>query len=406
MDTSEQLCSFEVVEGEVVASGNGADIKQCSPDVVENGSCTHSLEMESATAPTPGISFFAKYLTVWVILAMIGGTAIGALAPSVPQALEKATLANIWIPGAILVWLMVYPMMLKVRWSAIRNAHEHPGGLFLTTFVNWVVQPFTMYALALLFFEVIYRNVLTAEKQSEYIAGAVVLGGSPCTAMVFVWSSLAGGDPTYTLMQVVINDIILLILYVPTMKLLLNTSDIALPWDTVYLAVVLFVVIPFVLGTLTHLIASRRTNGNQLLEQIEAWFSPISSLALILLVVFIFISQAEVITDSPADVVLVAIPLIMQTFIIFGLTYGLAWYTCLQHDIAGPAAFIGSSNFFELAVAVAMAVYGPGSGAVLVTVVGVLVEVPIMLMEVAIVNATKDRFEKRLNDAQCRCKHE
>ena len=387
----------------------------CSPSEVESGACTAPIlhshdespslsEPEAEERSSPQISFFAKYLTVWVALAMIVGTTIGALVPSIPDALEKATVARIWIPGSILVWLMVYPMMLQVRWSAIRYVHENPGGLFLTTFVNWAIQPFLMFAFAKLFFNVLYEGILTAEKQSAYIAGAVILGGSPCTAMVFVWSSLVGGDPNYTLVQVVLNDIILLFLYVPTAKLLLNISDVELPWDTVYLSVVLFVVVPFALGVLTQFIVLRRNNGEEVLKRIGDAFSPVASFSLVLLVVFIFISQAEIITDSPQDVLLVAVPLILQTVSIFVLTCGIAYYVCLPYKIAGPAAFIGSSNFFELAVALALTVYGPKSGAVLVTVVGVLTEVPVMLMEVYVVKATKEAYNKRVNAPDCKCK--
>jgi len=289
-------------------------------------------------------------------------------------------------------------MMLKVRWSALRNVHQNPGGLLLTTFINWAVQPFLMYGLARLFFTIIYSGIFSDEKQSEYIAGAVILGGSPCTAMVFVWAGLINGDVNYTLVQVVLNDILLLFLYVPTAKLLLNISTIELPWDTVYLSVVLFVLVPFVLGTITQFVVLRRPNGEQLLMRIEDYFSPIASLALVLLVVFIFLSQAKVITDSPTDVLLVAVPLILQTSLAFFLTYGLAYYFCLNHLIAGPAALIGSSNFFELAVALALTVYGPQSGAVLVTVVGVLVEVPIMLLEVNIIKRSKQWYNNRAED--------
>ena len=380
----------------------------CSPSV-ESGACTEpglSLHLESPSlseaeaeeGSSPKISFFAKYLTLWVALAMIIGTTIGALVPSIPEALEKATIASIWIPGSILVWLMVYPMMLQVRWSAIRYVHQNPGGLFLTTFINWAIQPFLMFAFAKLFFYVVYDGILTAEKQSEYIAGAVILGGSPCTAMVFVWSNLVGGDPNYTLVQVVLNDMILLFLYVPTAKLLLNLSDVELPWDTVYLSVVLFVVVPFAFGVLTQFLVLRRPHGEEVLKQIGDAFSPVASFSLVLLVVFIFISQAKIITDSPQDVLLVAVPLILQTVSIFVLTYGMAYYICLPYNVGGPASFIGSSNFFELAVALALTVYGPKSGAVLVTVVGVLTEVPNMLMEVYFVKATKEAYKRRVPD--------
>jgi ACR3 family arsenite transporter len=381
----------------------------CPPGVVENGECSFANnEEETITtadpiAAAPKINLFAKYLTVWIALAMIVGTAIGALVPSIPDALEKATISNVWIPGSVLVWLMVYPMMLAVRWNAIRQVHTKPRGLLLTTFVNWAVQPFIMYGLAVLFFNVVYGSVLDAETQSEYIAGAVILGGSPCTAMVFVWSSLAGGDANYTLVQVVLNDIILLFLYAPTTKLLLNISDIALPWGTIFLSVALFVVVPFALGMLTHLVVLRRENGEELMHRIQKLFEPVSAVSLVLLVVFIFISQAKAIVDNPTHVLLIMVPLLLQTSVIFVLSYGLAYFFCLEHNVAGPAAFIGSSNFFELAVALALTVYGPESGAVLVTVVGVLVEVPVMLLEVAIVNSTKQRYERHLADEKCRC---
>ncbi|KAG7359451.1 arsenic transporter [Nitzschia inconspicua] len=349
------------------------------------------------------MDIFAKYLTVWVGLAMILGTAIGALVPSIPQALERATVSNVWIPGSVLVWLMVYPMMLEVRWSAIKKIHTNPRGLLLTTFINWTVQPFVMYGPAVLFFQVVFGGLLDSQIQSEFIAGAVILGGSPCTAMVFVWSKLAGGDPNYTLVQVILNDIILLFLYAPTTKLLLNISDIPLPWATVFLSVFLFVVVPFAGGMITHFVVFRQRNGEELMRRIQKFLQPISEMSLILLVVFIFISQAEVIVDSPIDVLLIMVPLLLQTCFVFVLTYSMAYFFCLHHDVAGPAAFIGSSNFFELAVALALTVYGPQSGAVLVTVVGVLVEVPVMLLEVAVVNRTKARYERRLADDNCRC---
>ncbi|CAB9524687.1 arsenical-resistance protein [Seminavis robusta] len=375
----------------------------CSPSQVEDGTCVHDGNAANVNEE-PKISFFAKYLTIWIALAMILGTLLGSLVPSIPKALEKATVKQIWIPGAIFVWLMVYPMMLGVRWGKIRQVHSSPGGLCLTTFINWAVQPFLMYGLAVLFFEYAYAGLLDPQTQSDYIAGAVILGGSPCTAMVFVWSSLAHGDPNYTLAQVVLNDFILLFLYVPTTRLLLGLSDITLPWGTVFLSVGLFVVVPFLLGMFTHLVVLRKENGEDMLTRIQTLFQPISEVSLVLLVVFIFISQAQVITDNPGDVFLVMVPLILQTSIVFLLTYGAAYLFCLEHNIAGPAAFIGSSNFFELAVALAITVYGPDSGAVLVTVVGVLVEVPVMLMEVFIVNRTKDKYECRLVDENCKCK--
>jgi ACR3 family arsenite transporter len=260
-----------------------------------------------------------------------------------------------------------------------------------------------MYGLAVLFFDVIYKGILDPETRKEYIAGAVILGGSPCTAMVFVWSALANGDPNYTLAQVVVNDLILLVLYVPTTQLLLHLSDISLPWGTVFLSVALFVVIPFVLGAATQAYFLRKESGEASLANIQRFFKPCSAISLVLLVVFIFISQAQVISNNFTHVLLIAIPLVLQTSLIFLLTYSLAFFLCLKQNIGGPAAFIGSSNFFELAVALSLTVYGPDSGAVLVAVVGVLVEVPVMLLEVAIVNATKQRYENHLVDPNCQC---
>jgi arsenite transporter len=387
----------------------------CGPSVVEAGDCQQDVTTDVAGVPEEDLDheasadvdqplgFFARWLTLWVFLAMVLGTLIGALVPSIPAALEKATVESVWIPGAVLVWLMVYPMMLGVRWSALRQVPSEPKGLFLTCFVNWAVQPFSMYGLAVLFFDYIYDGILDPDTQKDYIAGAVILGGSPCTAMVFVWSALTHGDPNYTLAQVVLNDLILLVLYVPTVQLLLHMSDIALPWGTIFLSVALFVAVPFALGAVTQVYLLRKENGEDLLGRAQAFFKPVSAISLILLVVFIFISQAQVITDNATHVLLIMVPLILQTWLIFLLTYSVAFLVCLKHNIAGPASFIGSSNFFELAVAIALTVYGPGSGAVLVTVVGVLVEVPVMLLEVAIVNATKKRYEMRLVRSDCHC---
>ncbi len=371
----------------------------CSLEVMESDGCQVCVEQEgrpdNTTIGEPHMGCFERWLTLWVLLCMIVGTTFGALVPSIPEALEKATVANIWLPGSVLVWLMVYPMTLGVRWSAIREIPKHPQGILLTTIVNWGIQPFSMYGLALLFFNVIYGNILDPARQDEYIAGAVILGGSPCTAMVFVWSALAHGDPNYTLAQVVVNDLILLVLYVPTTKLLLGVSGIPLPWDTVFLSVILFVVVPFALGLLTQLYILRKPDGMKRLDRVQNFFKPVSASSLLLLVLFIFMSQAQVIVDNYGDAFLIMVPLILQTAFIFLLTYGLAYSLRLRHEIAGPAAFIGSSNFFELAVAVAITVYGPDSGAVLVTIIGVLVEVPVMLLEVVIVNASKKYFEER-----------
>lgn len=365
---------------------------------MESDGCHASVvqEVNSDETGQPHLGCFERWLTLWVFLCMIIGTLFGAFIPSIPDALEKATIANIWLPGSVLVWLMVYPMTLGVRWSAIREIPRHPAGILLTTLINWGVQPFTMYGLAILFFKVIYGNILDPATRDQYIAGAVILGGSPCTAMVFVWSALSHGDPNYTLAQVVLNDLLLLVLYVPTTQLLLGVSGIPLPWETVFLSVALFVVVPFGLGILTQFVLLRREqDGMKRLENVQHFFKPVSSLSLLLLVLFIFMSQAQVIVDNYVDAFLIMVPLLLQTALIFVLTYALAYYFRLRHEIAGPAAFVGSSNFFELAVAIAITVYGPDSGAVLVTIIGVLVEVPVMLLEVVVVNATRSQFEER-----------
>jgi len=410
-------CSSVLSEISAISSYAASGKRCCSDDTLEVGECNRNMSSADTIRTHTGaevaprsndqmhLGCFSRYLALWVILCMVIGTAIGTLVPALTDALEKATVSGVWIPGVVLVWLMIYPMMLGVRWSALKEVGKHPTGLILTTTINWAVQPFVMYGLAVLFFDVVYSGVLSPEEQSQYISGAVILGGSPCTAMVFVWSSMADGNPTYTLIQVLLNDLILLILYVPTTKLLLSISDIILPWDTVFLSVVLFVVVPGLFGVATHLIATGQGDYASL-EQVKRISKPISAASLLLLVAFIFMSQAQVIKSNWVHILLIIVPLVLQTTAIFVLAYSSAYGLCLEHNIAGPAAFIGSSNFFELAVALALTLYGPQSAAVLVTVVGVLVEVPVMLIEVAIVKATKQRFDRRMIDQSCYCNKE
>lgn len=340
------------------------------------------------------LGWFTKLLAVWVFLCIVLGTVVGAAIPAIPNALQKATISQVWIPGVVLVWLMVYPMMLGVEWNALKDLTKHPMGLLLTTVINWAVQPFLMYALALLFFTVVYASILPNEIQKQYLVGAVILGGSPCTAMVFVWSSMSNGNPTYTLIQVMLNDLILLVLYIPTLALLLSIAGLSLPWDTVAISVALFVVVPAVMGIITRVIMQQKW-GPAAISTVAAMFAPISTAALLVLVTCIFTLQAHVIIHSWVHVLLIAIPLLVQIFFVFALTYTTAYLLYIEHSVAGPAAFIGSSNFFELAVSLAITLYGPQSGATLVTVVGVLVEVPIMLLEVEIVNRTKQAFTHR-----------
>jgi ACR3 family arsenite transporter len=353
-------------------------------------------------APAP-LGWFGKLLGLWIALAMIIGTTLGALVPSLVEAFNSATVYQIWIPGIVLVWVMVYPMMLKVEWTALKEIPKHPLGLILCTAMNWAIQPFTMYGFARLFFNVFYRGILSPATQSQYIAGCVFLGTGPCTAMVFVWSALAKGNATYTLVQVMINDLILLGLYVPIVALLLSLSGIGLPWATVFLSIALFVVVPALLGIFTRLIFSRKC-GEGVVDKIDKVFQPLTYLSLILLVVFVCIQQGNVIVAHWTDVLLIIVPLALQNIVIFAITYFAAYFLCLEHNIAGPAAFIGSSNFFELGIALCISLYGPASGAVLVAVVGALVEVPVMLLLVWFVNRTKQMFVRRVSDASCYCR--
>lgn len=340
---------------------------------------------------------FGKFLWLWVALCMAAGTAIGALWPQVASSLARSSVNEISLPVTILLWIMIYPMMLKIEWTQIKKIVLHPKAIGVTVFTNWAVQPFFMYALAVLFFRVFCRRVLSDKEQTEFVAGAVLLGGAPCTAMVFVWSALAQGDPTYTLVQVCVNDLILLVLYVPTAVFLLGLSDIALPWDTVFMSVALFLLVPAAAGILTRVLLLRSTaHGLASVERLAARMEGVTGAALLVTIVFIFIFQGSQIVHGWSRILLIAIPLTLQTFAIAALAYGLCYWLRIEHSLAGPAAFIGSSNFFELAVAIAITVYGLDSGAVLVTVVGVLTEVPTMLCLVFLVKHTKPFYERRV----------
>jgi ACR3 family arsenite transporter len=339
-----------------------------------------------------GISFFEKYLTLWVALCIVAGIAIGELFPAFPQLLEKFEYANVSIPIAILIWIMIFPMMLKIDFSSVVDAVKMPKGLAVTLTVNWLIKPFTMFGIAWLFFYVIFKAFIPAELADEYLAGAVLLGAAPCTAMVFVWSHLTNGNPAYTLVQVAINDLIIIFAFVPIVALLLGVTDIPVPWDTLFMSVVLFVVIPLVAASLTrrYVIKSR---GIQFLNtKFIPKFTGTTIVGLLLTLVIIFAFQGDKILQSPLNILLIAIPLTIQTFLIFFVAYGWSYFWKLPHNIAAPACMIGASNFFELAVAVAIVLFGLNSGATLVTVVGVLVEVPVMLTLVRIANNTKGQF--------------
>lgn len=335
---------------------------------------------------------FQKYLTVWVILCMVIGILIGEYLPGIPAFLNQFEYAKVSVPMAILIWLMIYPMMMKVDFQSIKNVGKNPKGLFVTWITNWLIKPFTMYGIAALFFFVIFKAFITPDLATEYLAGAVLLGAAPCTAMVFVWSSLTKGDPAYTVVQVATNDLIILIAFIPIVKFLLGVSNIAVPWDTLILSVVLFVVIPLAGGMLTRSLIVKRKGKDYFENVFIHKFDSITTIGLLLTLVMIFSFQGNVILENPLHIVLIAIPLILQTFLIFAIAYVACRVLKLPYKIAAPAGMIGASNFFELAVAVAIALFGTTSPAALATTVGVLTEVPVMLLLVRIANKTKGRF--------------
>jgi len=343
---------------------------------------------------TQGIGFFEKYLTVWVLLCMAAGILIGKYFPDVPAFLGKFEYAQVSVPIAILIWLMIYPMMMKVDFASIKNVGKNPKGLYVTWITNWLIKPFTMFGIAALFFYVIFKNLIPADLAKDYLAGAVLLGAAPCTAMVFVWSHLTKGNPAYTVVQVATNDLIILIAFVPIVKFLLGVSDIAVPWDTLFLSTVLFVVIPLAAGILTRTLVIKKKGEGYFKDKFIPKFNNTTIIGLLLTLVIIFSFQGEIIINNPLHIVLIAIPLIIQTFLIFFIAYLASKGLKLSHDIAAPAGMIGASNFFELAVAVAIAIFGASSPVALATIVGVLVEVPVMLGLVRIANKTKGWFPK------------
>ena len=339
-----------------------------------------------------GIGFFEKYLTLWVILCMILGVFIGKYLPSIPAFLGKFEYANVSIPIAILIWLMIYPMMMKVDFKSIQFVGKNPKGLFVTWVVNWLIKPFTMFFIAYFFFYIAFGSLIPADLAKDYLAGAVLLGAAPCTAMVFVWSHLTKGNPAYTVVQVATNDLIILIAFAPIVKFLLGVSDVVVPWDTLFLSILLFVVIPLIGGILTRTLVLKKKGEAYFNQTFIKKFNHTTILGLLLTLIIIFSFQGDVILENPLHILLIAIPLILQTFFIFFLAYFASKMLKLPHSIAAPAGMIGASNFFELAVAVAIAVFGATSPVALATIVGVLVEVPIMLFLVKIANKTKPWF--------------
>jgi len=341
-----------------------------------------------------GIGFFEKYLTVWVILCMGAGVLIGRYLPGVPAFLGRFEYANVSIPIAILIWLMIYPMMLKVDFQSIRDVGKNPKGLFVTWTTNWLIKPFTMFGIAWLFFFVIFKSLIPAELARDYLAGAVLLGAAPCTAMVFVWSYLTNGNPAYTVVQVATNDLIILVAFTPIVALLLGIGGISIPWDTLLLSVALFVVIPLAGGAFTRNTVMKKRGADYFNNRFLPKFGNITIGGLLLTLVIIFSFQGNVILENPLHIVLIAVPLVIQTFLIFFIAYLASKALKLPHDIAAPAGMIGASNFFELAVAVAISLFGTKSPVALATIVGVLVEVPVMLTLVKIANGTKGWFLK------------
>ena len=340
-----------------------------------------------------GIGFFERYLSVWVALCIIVGIAVGQLLPIIPETLGKWEYANVSIPIAVLIWLMIYPMMLKVDFQSVKNVGKRPKGILITCITNWLIKPFTMFGIAWLFFFVIFKTLIPTSLADQYLAGAVLLGAAPCTAMVFVWSCLSKGDAAYTLVQVAVNDLIILVAFVPIVGFLLGIGGVAIPWATLILSVVLFVVIPLIAGMITRIIVVRRHGIDYLNNVFVNKFNKWTIIGLLLTLIILFSFQGKTILSNPFHIVLIAVPLILQTILIFFIAYGWAKAWKLPHNVAAPAGMIGASNFFELSVAVAISLFGLQSGAALATVVGVLVEVPVMLTLVKIANNTRKYFK-------------
>jgi ACR3 family arsenite transporter len=339
---------------------------------------------------------FERYLSVWVALCMVLGVVLGRAFPGVTNAvrgLEFAQGSQINVAIAVLIWLMIYPMMLKIDFRSIADVRRRPTGILITLFVNWLVKPFSMAAIAYLFFRVLFLPWIGEELANQYVAGAIILAAAPCTAMVFVWSYLTDGDPAYTLVQVSLNDLIMLVLFAPIVGLLVTgASTLRVPYDVLFYSVIAFIVIPLALGSLSRVVLIRLKGEQWFARTYVALFQPVTVLALLATLVLIFAFQADNIVSRWFHVILIAIPLLIQVYFNSGLAYGLMRRFRVSHDVAAPGALIGASNFFELAVATAIALFGPESGAALVTVVGVLVEVPVMLSVVGVCNRTRHWF--------------
>jgi ACR3 family arsenite transporter len=330
------------------------------------------------------VGLFERFLTVWVGLGIAAGVILGLIMPGVFEAIALIEFAHVNLVVAVLIWIMIYPMMIQIDWSAVKDIHKKPQGLILTLVINWLVKPFTMAALGVLFFQYLFAPWVDPQSAQEYIAGMILLGVAPCTAMVFVWSQLVKGDANYTLVQVSVNDLIMVVAFAPIAAFLLGVTDVTVPWETLLLSTILYVVLPLAAGVATRYALAKKSHDavRHFVAQLKPW----SIVGLIATVVLLFGFQANTIIEKPLVIVLIAIPLILQTYGIFFISWWAAKRLKLPHDVAGPACLIGTSNFFELAVAVAISLFGLNSGAALATVVGVLVEVPVMLSLVAMLN--------------------
>jgi len=341
---------------------------------------------------TKGIGFFEKYLTVWVLICMAVGILIGKFLPGIPSVLENFQFAGQNLPIAVLIWIMIYPMMMKIDFQSIKNVGKHPLGILISSGSSWVIKPFLMFGLATLFLKVIFQAFIPAGMAQDFVTGAVLLGTAPCTAMVFVWSNLTKGDPAHTLVQVSVNDLLILVLFVPLVQLLLGVNDVQIPWDTLIFSIILFVVVPLVGGALTRILMIKKKGEDYFNKRFVPKFDGITTLGLLLTLVIIFSFQGDIILEHPLYVLLIAIPLILQNVISSSFTYLICKITKQPHNIAAPASLIAASDFFELSVAVAISLFGPNSPVVLACTVGVLTEVPVMLMLVKIINKTRHWF--------------
>ncbi|WP_371863816.1 ACR3 family arsenite efflux transporter [Iodidimonas gelatinilytica] len=345
------------------------------------------------TSADSGLGLFEKWLSIWVGAAIVAGLLLGNVAPNIFSLIANLEYASVNLVVAVLIWAMIFPMMVAVDFGSLRHIGGKPKGLVITIIVNWFIKPFTMAALAVLFFNFIYSGIISKGDAQQYIAGLILLGAAPCTAMVFVWSQMTKGDATYTLVQVSVNDLIMIVAFAPIVALLLGVTDIAVPWETLLLSVILYVVIPLIAGAVTRrFVISHHSGHIEAVDHFTARLKPLSIMGLLATVVLLFAFQAQTIIGQPILIVLIAIPIILQSYGIFALTYAAAWAWKVPHNIAAPCAMIGTSNFFELAVAVAIGLFGLNSGAALATVVGVLVEVPVMLSLVAFANRTRKAF--------------